>query len=210
MWTNCRLLLFTRYPEVGTTKTRLISALGAEGAALLQERLTKRVVGQAGLLEQQTGIETIVHYTGGSKEKMASWLGPLNYVEQTDGDLGQRMRSAFDHTFAEGADTAVLIGSDIPDITTDLLRQAFISLLTNETVIGPSQDGGYYLIGMTAKYSTALFPLLFENIRWSTKELFADTMKRLERAGHRVEILPVLRDIDLCTDLSFAKKRGLL
>ena len=210
MWTNCRLLLFTRYPEVGKTKTRLIPALGAEGAALLQERLTIRIVGQAGLLEKQTGIETVVHYTGGSKEKIASWLGPLSYVAQTDGDLGQRMRSAFDYTFAGGADTAVLIGCDIPDITTDLLRQAFTSLLSNEVVIGPCQDGGYYLIGMTAKYSTKLFSLLFENMCWSTKELFADTMKRLERAGHRVETLPILRDIDLCTDLSFAKKRGLL
>ncbi len=210
MCTNCRLLLFTRYPEVGKTKTRLIPVLGAEGAALLQKRLTERIVGQAGLLKQQTGIQTAVHYTGGSRRNMASWLGPLNYFQQADGDLGQRMRFAFEHTFAGGVDTAVLIGSDIPDITADLLRHAFTSLLTSEVVIGPSQDGGYYLIGLTARNSTTLFPLLFEKIHWSTPELFTGTMKRLEKAGHNAEILSILRDIDLPSDLSFARKRGLL
>ena len=75
MWTNCHLLLFTRYPEAGKTKTRLIPELGAEGAALLQKRLTERIVDQANLLAQRKGIKTVVHYAGGSREKMTSWLG---------------------------------------------------------------------------------------------------------------------------------------
>lgn len=210
MWTNCRLLLFTRYPEAGKTKTRLIPKLGAEGAAQLQKRLTERVVLQTNLLAQRLGIKTVVHYAGDSREMMMSWLGSMNCVEQVDGDLGQKMRSAFEHTFADGAETAVLIGSDIPDITTDLLQQAFTSLLTKEVVIGPSKDGGYYLIGLVAKQSAQLIPLLFEKMHWSTAELFATTMHRLGKAGYDVAILPTLRDIDLPTDLSFAKKRGLI
>lgn len=210
MWTNCQLLLFTKYPEAGKTKTRLITKLGATRAALLQKTLTERIAHQAQLLAQQSGITTVVHYSGGSRKKMTFWLGSMNCVEQTDGDLGQRMRSAFKHSIETGAEAIVLIGSDIPDITANLLQQAFTSLLTREAVIGPSQDGGYYLIGMVADQAPQLYPLLFEEMPWSTGEIFATTLNRLEKAGYDVAILPTLRDIDLPTDLLFAKQRGLL
>ena len=103
------------------------------------------------------------------------------------------MNSAFQQTFAGGAETVILIGSDIPDIKDDLLHQAFSSLLTKEVVIGPSQDGGYYLIGMTAKQSLRLLPLLFDKMHWSTKNLFQATMYRLTQAGFDVATLPCLR-----------------
>ncbi len=75
MWTNCHLLLFTRYPEAGKTKTRLIGELGADGAALLQKRLTERIAHQAKLLTECSGIATVVHYAGGNREKITFWLG---------------------------------------------------------------------------------------------------------------------------------------
>lgn len=210
MWTNCHLLLFTRYPEAGKAKTRLIAKLGATGAALLQKRLTERIAHQAQLLAQKSGITTVVHYSGGSRKKMTFWLGAIDCVEQADGDLGQKMRSAFKHSIETGAETIVLIGSDIPDITANLLQQAFTSLLTREVVIGPSQDGGYYLIGMAADQAPQLYPLLFEEMPWSTGKLFATTISHLEKAGYDVAILPKLRDIDLPADLFFATQRGLL
>ncbi len=211
MYTNSRLLLFTRYPEVGTTKTRLIPQLGADGAALLQKRLTERVVVQAQLLAKRYGTETIVHYSGGNIDKMRSWLGPVRCVVQNTGDLGQRMRAAFAHSFTEGAETAVLIGSDIPDISMELMYQAFCCLLdAKDVVIGPSADGGYYLIGLVARQATQLLPLLFEQMPWSSADLFGVTMDRLRQAGYAVATLPVLHDIDLPADLSWAKDRGLL
>ncbi|GAB6191199.1 TIGR04282 family arsenosugar biosynthesis glycosyltransferase [Desulfocastanea catecholica] len=211
MYTNSRLLLFTRYPEAGKTKTRLIAQLGADGAALLQKRLTERVVVQAQLLAKRCGTETIVHYSGGSGEKLTSWLGPVRCVAQTTGDLGQRMCAAFTHSFAEGAQTAVLIGSDIPDINEGLLHQAFLCLLgTKEVVIGPSADGGYYLIGLVARQATRLLPVLFDQMVWSSADLFGVTMDRLRQAGYDAAALPVLQDIDLPADLSLAKARGLL
>ncbi|MGB3211825.1 MAG: TIGR04282 family arsenosugar biosynthesis glycosyltransferase [Desulforhopalus sp.] len=210
MLTNCRLLLFTRYPEAGNTKTRLIPELGATGAALLQKRLTESIVLQARLLEQNAGIKTTVHYTGGTREKMTSWLKSMTCVEQVAGDLGRRMRTAFEQTFANGAEKAVLIGSDIPDINTDILQKAFASLLSKEVVLGPSQDGGYYLIGLIADRAPQVLPLLFEKMRWSTGTLFATTANRLEQAECSVATLPVLRDIDLPTDISFARDRGML
>ncbi len=210
MGTNSKLLVFTRYPEAGTTKTRLIAELGAEGAALLQKKLSERVISQANQLTKRLALATSVYYTGGSREKMASWLGPMHFVTQADGDLGQRMHAAFMHAFAGGAKRAVLIGSDIPDINVDLLEQAFIALLDKEVVIGPSEDGGYYLIGLVAKKSKQLLPLLFTAMPWSTNELFATTTQRLEKSGYTVATLPALRDIDLPADLSFARARGLL
>ncbi len=134
----------------------------------------------------------------------------MNCVKQAEGDLGQRMRSAFEHSIEAGAEKVVLIGTDIPDITADLLQQAFFSLLTRDVVIGPSRDGGYYLIGMVANQALQLYPLLFEETHWSTGELFAATLSRLEKAGYEVAVLPTLRDIDLPADLILARKRGLL
>jgi hypothetical protein len=206
-----RLLLFTRYPEAGKTKTRLIPELGADGAALLQKRLTERVLVQARLLTERCGTETLVHYSGGNQEKMTSWLGPVRCIAQTQGDLGLRMRAAFAHSFTEGTETAVLVGSDIPDIRADLLHQAFLYLLgAKEIVIGPSADGGYYLVGLVARKAAQLLPLLFEQMVWSNANLFALTMERLRQAGYDAAILPVLHDIDLPADLFLAKDRGLL
>lgn len=210
MWIHSRLLLFTRYPEAGTTKTRLIEKLGVEGAALLQKRLTERIVSQAKLLAQRQWIATTIHYAGGSREKMAFWLGQMDFIAQADGDLGQRMQTAFRHAFDGGTQRAVLIGSDIPDINVDLLEQAFAALLEKEIVIGPSEDGGYYLIGLGAKKAAQLLPLLFTAMPWSTKELFTTTIQCLHQAGYKVAILPTLRDIDLPADLPFARKKGLL
>ncbi|MGB3225342.1 MAG: TIGR04282 family arsenosugar biosynthesis glycosyltransferase [Desulforhopalus sp.] len=218
MLTNCKILLFTRYPEKGKTKTRLIGELGADGAALLHKKLTERVFMQASLLKQRSGIETIVYFCGGSSPKMTSWLGPIHCVEQMSGDLGQKMRSAFEHCFSGGAETAILIGSDIPDISAELLQQAFNALITKDVVIGPSRDGGYYLIGMAAGAARIcrpegmppLLPLLFDKMKWSTEELFNNTMHRLESAGYETAHLPTLRDIDIPADLPFAKEKGLL
>ncbi|MFH0780621.1 MAG: TIGR04282 family arsenosugar biosynthesis glycosyltransferase [Pseudomonadota bacterium] len=210
MTCNNRLLLFTRYPEVGRTKTRLIPALGAEAAARLQWVLTERIIRQAKSLAEEYGIPTTVHYSGGSKEDMASWLGPLTYVVQAQGDLGLRMQKAFTHTFAEGTESAVLIGSDIPDISVPLLTEAFAALLNAKAVIGPSHDGGYYLIGLRSDGARALYPLLFEEMVWSTPTVFAQTLERLNTTGASIAVLPTLRDIDLPDDLQFAQEKGLL
>lgn len=210
MWTNSRLLLFTRYPEAGKTKTRLIAELGADGAALLHRRLTERIMVQADLLQQRLGIATTIHATGGSVKKMTAWLGPRQCIVQVDGDLGQRMHAAFSHAFASGAQKVVLIGSDIPDISVDHLQQAFAALITGPVVLGPSEDGGYYLIGLVDAHAAHLLPLLFDEMRWSTADLFATTLARLDKAGYNAALLPTLRDIDLPSDLFLARDRGLL
>jgi uncharacterized protein len=205
-----RLLLFTRYPEAGRSKTRLIPTLGAEGAAGVQRLLTEKIALQAKSLTERYRIKTVVYYCGGSKKKMASWLGTLTYVPQVQGDLGMRMRAAFSHVFAAGAGNAVLIGSDIPGIDTHLLADAFAALQNSAVVIGPSHDGGYYLIGLGADVADRLYPLLFEQIAWSTPEVFALTCERLMTAAIVPAVLATLRDIDTPEDLHFARSQGLM
>jgi len=209
---TCRdqLLLFTRYPEAGLCKTRLIPELGADGAARLQRLLTEKIISQADILVENADIELVVHYSGGSREKMTSWLGPLAYAAQVDGDLGRRMQAAFVHAFAGGAGKAVLVGCDIPDLSAALLAEAFTALQTAKVVIGPSRDGGYYLVGIHADAADRLYPLLFEGIVWSTPEVFATTRRRLADAAFCPTVLPVLHDNDTPEDLALARAQGLL
>jgi uncharacterized protein len=206
----CRnhLLLFTRYPEAGATKTRLIPALGAEGAADLQRRLTERMVAEIHVLATRIPIHAVIHYCGGSAEKMAAWLGPMPCVPQVEGDLGQRMQQALAHSFAGGAEKAILIGSDIPGITANLLAEAFSSLGSAKAAIGPSRDGGYYLLGVRAEAAAAIYPLVFERMSWSTPQVFALTCRRLASASLAPALLPLLSDIDTPEDLALARARG--
>ena len=210
MTSRDRLLLFTRYPEAGRTKTRLIPALGACGATRLHKLLTEKTAIQANILAEKYGVETVVYYSGGNKEKMTSWLGPLTFVPQVDGDLGLRMQAAFTHAFAEGVEKAVLIGSDIPSISADLLADAFAALQTAQVAIGPSLDGGYYLIGMRTDAAEKLYPVLFERMVWSTAMVFALTCERLGKTAIEVAVMPTLQDIDTPEDLAFAGTHGLL
>jgi uncharacterized protein len=202
------LLLFTRFPEAGTTKTRLIPALGPDGAASLHKRLAERTAAQAALLATRHNIQTLVHYSGGSLAQMTAWLGPLIYVAQAAGDLGQRMQAAFQHAFGGGAARAVLIGSDIPEIDAELLAQAFAALRNRQVVLGPSRDGGYYLLGLAAGVAEHLYFSLFADIPWSTGEVFSITRKRLKTAAVTASILPTLRDVDRPEDLKWLGAPG--
>lgn len=204
------LLLFTRYPEPGKTKTRLIPAIGPYEAAQLQKRLTEYIFTQAKELENIYDCNTALHYSGCTHEQLCEWLGQVDGYKQTDGDLGTKMEYAFKQAFLETTERAILIGSDIPDINAEILHSAFKSLKTHQVVIGPSLDGGYYLIGLTKKWCQELYPLLFRNIKWSTNKVFSITHKRIINSGYRVKKLQPLGDIDTPGDLDLARSRGFL
>jgi rSAM/selenodomain-associated transferase 1 len=142
---------------------------------------------------------------------MQQWLGTsFDYFRQSQGDIGQKMNYAFTRVFQDGAPSAILIGSDIPDLSATIIKQGYSSLKSSEIVIGPSRDGGYYLIGCTAKNKHHLLPLLFENMAWSSPNVFSTTINRLEKADISYTLLPVLQDIDHPRDIILAKRRGLL
>ena len=113
-------------------------------------------------------------------------------------DLGERMKNAFMEAFDSGFKRVVLIGSDIPGLTLEFIEEAFTSLKEKDVVIGPSFDGGYYLVGFRDKKFS---PQVFKGIPWSTERVFEETMKILEREGLTVHALKPLRDIDKIDDL---------
>jgi uncharacterized protein len=198
-----RLIIFTRYPEPGKTKTRLIPALGANGAAALQQLMTEHTVRQVRSLDRLLSVE--IRFTGGNsptqtRQKhrlMQDWLGrSLTYEPQAQGDLGMRMAQAFQAAFTSGCDRVVTIGTDCPSLDATRLAQAFDALRTHDLVLGPATDGGYYLIGLKR-----LEPTLFQGIAWGTSEVFRKTVEAANQAGLSIAYLDPLTDIDRPEDL---------
>ena len=183
---NPRVVLFTRYPEPGQAKTRLIPAIGAERAAQVHRTLTERTV-QAVL---ESGLALEVRATGAPLAAFANWLKTKSIVDQGPGDLGARLARA-------GPPYPTLfIGSDAPDLSSDLLRNAADALNRAEAVIGPAVDGGYWLLGLSRTVDG-----VFDGIDWGTEAVFSQTMDRLAAAGIDPVMLPELADCDRPEDL---------
>ena len=196
----CRLIIFTRYPEPKKTKTRLIPALGAEGAAELQLQLTEHTITEAKKLMRE--ISTAIYYTGSSQKVMESWLGnDLSYYPQHKEDLGNRMKSAFEDSFKLRFSKVVIIGIDCPELNIAIIRNAFESLDENDLVLGEASDGGYYLIGLRK-----IIPELFQNIAWGTNKVLSKTKIIAQQLKLNIVILPVLSDIDRPEDLAIWEK----
>jgi hypothetical protein len=193
-----RLVVFTRYPEPGRTKSRLAPVLGPEGAASLQRQMTTHMMRHAGAAAGRRGARLEVRYEGGSSRLMNQWLGPGVLLRpQGDGDLGSRMARTFEDAFREGADAAVIVGSDCPEVGDDLLDAAFEELRCRDLVVGPAADGGYYLIGLRRRA-----PDIFEGVEWGTGEVLGQTMALARRAGLSTARLRTLSDVDRPEDLA--------
>jgi rSAM/selenodomain-associated transferase 1 len=197
--TNDTLIIFTRFPRPGKTKTRLSRVIGAEAAAHCQRQMTEVVVAQARALGQSRDIDLQIHYHDASQAEMAAWLGQdLSYYPQVEGDIGQRMAEAFASGFAGGAEQIILIGSDCPDISTKILATAFNALPQADLVLGPAMDGGYYLIGMHT-----LRPELFTDITWGSERVMNETLNIAASEKLIVKQVDPLHDIDRPEDLKY-------
>ena len=183
-----RLVIFTRYPEPGRAKTRLIPALGAEGAAALHRRLTEQTLAAA----RSSRLAIEVRTTGASPSRFAEWLGrDIAFVDQGEGDLGQRLQRAASPL------PVLFIGSDLPDLRAEHLVEAALMLETERAVLGPAEDGGYWALGLTeaADY-------LFTDMPWGTDQVFRLTAERLADRGITPALLPTLADCDRPEDLA--------
>jgi len=193
---GCRVIVFARAPEPGKVKTRLIPALSAAGAAELHRRLVRHTLGAA---------------TGARLGPVELWCAPdagdpffrecerrlgVSLSAQGEGDLGARMQRAFESALAR-ARRAILVGSDIPALSAQYLRDADQALVRgNEVVLGPAEDGGYVLIGLSR-----CDPELFRDIPWGGPEVMAETRRRIASLAWRSSELPVLWDVDRPEDL---------
>lgn len=180
-----RVALFTRWPEPGRAKTRLIPALGAAGAADVHRRLTERAVAAC----RASGFPVEIRFTGAPESAFEGWLGSTDrLVEQGDGDLGARLSRAAATT------PVLLVGADIPDLSGERLRAAATALETAPVVIGPAEDGGYWLLGLAMP-----FPDLFDRMAWGTATVYADTVAKL---AFPPAVLETLADLDRPEDLA--------
>lgn len=184
------LIIFTRNPELGKVKSRLAKDVGEQAALdiylFLLDR-TKSITQNLPQIKQ-------VHYSESITEDD---LWPDSLFEkriQSDGDLGEKMRTAFKNGFHEGYKRIVIIGSDLYDLKETDIRQAFKKLNKTKVVLGPAQDGGYYLLGMTSLYEE-----VFQEIPWGTDQVFTTTLKKLGRV--QAALLPERNDADYLSDI---------
>lgn len=202
MTTNKNLLIiFTKNPELGKVKTRLAASIGDFEAFQVYTRLL-HITREAA--KGSDGIRQVWFSDFLSSDDF--WpVHEFEYRVQQGVDLGARMDHSFEQGFSVGFDKVVIIGSDCPTISSELINEAFHELSTHDAVIGPALDGGYYLLGLSSP-----FPPVFQNKPWSTDHVFSQTLSDLQQAGKSVFIMPTLRDVDDEEDWAFFVGMGLL
>lgn len=193
---NSCVLLLVKYPEKQQVKQRLAVGLTEDIAVELYRNF---VLDTLTMVEDLSVSFYICFYPHTEQKKFFTWLGTHDqFLPQEGADFGKRMRSCFERAFALGFQRVVLIGSDSPDLPGGYLMKAFTALQTQEVVLGPAADGGYYLIGFR---DTSFTPSVFEEIHWSTPTVLAETMTKIKKANRTVNLLPVWSDVDTIADL---------
>lgn len=184
------LLIFTRNPELGKCKTRLAATVGDTQALKVYQFLLEHTA----FFTKNLYAEKQVYY---SEEiwKEDTWDNAIyNKKLQEGSDLGERMNNAFTEGFTAGFENIIVIGSDMYDLSQEEIENAFIQLNTNDYVIGPATDGGYYLLGMKATKSA-----LFQNKAWGTNTVLQDTLNDLKNT--KTHILEAKNDVDIYEDI---------
>lgn len=185
---GARVVAFARYPVAGMCKTRLIPALGADGAARLHKRLVERCV--AAMRGSKLTVE--LRTTGADPGAFGDWLGEdIRFIDQGEGDLGDRLARATTPY------PVIFIGADAPDLDSARLSAAAKALASAPAVIGPAEDGGYYLLGLNAPA-----PWLFSDMAWGTETVFGESMSRFAAHAIAPVVLEPLADLDRPEDLA--------
>lgn len=202
------LLIFTRYPEVGQVKTRLIPALGATAATELHRQMVRHTLNQVKALRDRRlqPLQVTVCFAGEvDVARVEAWIGAeFSAQPQAAGDLGDRLTQGFETAFAAGASQVLAIGTDCPGLNAAVMEQALVALADHDVVLGPAVDGGYYLIGLrwseTAR-RVSQQPQLFTNITWGTGVVLEQTLAAIKSQHLSYRLLTTLADVDRPEDL---------
>ncbi len=189
-------VIFVKHPEPGRAKTRLGAAVGMDRAAALARAFAEATLERY----RAAGRGPTVFFAPPEREAdLRAWLGPeLEYAPQRGRDLGRRMRRAFEERFARGARAVILAGTDVPDLDPARILDAEQALTHCDAVLGPAEDGGYHLIGMTRR---GFLPDVFEDTPWSTPQVLPRTLAKLTHSGMSIHQLPPAADVDTLADL---------
>ncbi len=184
------LLIFTRNPELGKCKTRLAATIGDQAALEIYKFLLQHTI----TITKNLKVDKEVHYSVKIRDNDL-WSSEIYTKKQQVGDdLGQRMEHAFEEGFANGYQNIIIIGSDMYDLTQKDIENAFLALASHEYVIGPAEDGGYYLFGMKSLNSQ-----VFKNKIWGTETVLRDTLKNIQNKN--LKLLEERNDIDYDEDI---------
>jgi rSAM/selenodomain-associated transferase 1 len=196
------ILVFAKYPEPGRVKTRLAATAGPERAALFYRRWIGEVF--AILQPLRGGVRLVCCYDGASRESFGDWEDLADdWWPQSQGDLGKRLAAGFQLGLAGGG-SVIAVGTDCLELDAALVRQGFELLRGHDVVFGPTPDGGYYLVGMSADRRE-----LFESVRWSCSETLKDHLARCQERGWSCGLLPARHDIDTWEDwLAYLDRAG--
>lgn len=184
------LIVFIKNPEKGKVKTRLAQSVGDDMALAIYKALLKHTRKVAEVLT----VERHLFYHQNINEKDDWQPSKFHKNLQIEGDLGHKMAAAFQKIFRKN-DKVVIIGSDCPTLTPEIVQEAFDKLEEFPFVIGPAMDGGYYLLGMSQ-----FLPTVFGNIEWSTSTVFSTTIQRIETMNKSYYLLPKISDVDYAED----------
>ena len=182
-----RLILFAKNPRLGRVKTRLAATLG--DAAALEAYLL--LLQHTRSVSEAVRVERFIYYSDEMELGDAFHAERFHKRVQRGGDLGARMENAFRAMFDEGAARVCIIGSDCAELQASHLEEAFEALHNHPLVMGPTHDGGYYLLGMNR-----MAPELFRGKQWSTDTVAKDTLQDAASLGLEVALLPRLSDVD--------------
>ena len=183
------LIVFVKNIKLGKVKTRLAKTMGDDAAF----EVYKKLVSITEKATENVTVDKRIYFSDVIIE--SKWEGLPKYI-QSGTDLGERMKNAFNAAFADGYSKVILIGSDLPDMKAEILEEAFSKLEKSEVVLGPAEDGGYYLLGMQKDRN-----FIFENMPWSKSNLLKMTENKLEKAKVSHALLNTLNDIDNEHDL---------
>jgi rSAM/selenodomain-associated transferase 1 len=192
------VLVFARSPQKGRVKTRLAAKLGADAALALYMAFSEDLLETLAALKLH---RIVCYHPARDRSQMRAWLGAtVELVPQGGLHLGHRMAGALEEAFRQGYHTALLVGTDLPDLPAAVFQEALQALTSHGAVIGPARDGGYYLIGFRRQ---AFRPSIFEGIDWGSAKVLRQTMTRWEQSATTVTIhrLPPWSDIDTLDDL---------
>ena len=196
------VIVFAKNPIPNQVKTRLVPMLSPEEAATLYKAF---LIDECEALSKLVGVDLIVAYTPPEAELDLQVLigDDTIYTPQKGTDLGERLTAAAQWAAAQGYTKILLVGSDSPTLPISYISEAFTQLDSRDIAIGPSTDGGYYLIGFSTLNIKITVPSVFEDIAWSTANVFRQTLARIRSVKATVGLLPPWYDIDTAEDLAF-------
>jgi len=193
-----QLGVFVRVPEPGAVKTRLTPPLSPEEACRLYQAFVHDLFARIGRIKKVRGT---VFYTGGDPGDIKDII-PNSYglCAQQGVSLGERLTAAFDRLLGTEGRTAVIIGSDSPDIPVQYIKRAFLKLKHKDVVLGPAADGGYYLVGLRSPA-----PAIFDDVDWGTQLVLDQTLQRIKSQDLTLSVLPLWYDVDTPASLQLLR-----